>query len=173
MGDILNRAILMLVPVIHFLEDVSLVFLELSKSVRFDLLNFVSLSLQFGVKLLNQLTLLLLALFLLSDDGLFYLGALFSQVLKYFTLFLDTSVFLSLQIYKVLVHLIMDGVQLIIQTLNTIVAFLSQHILKILHTIFTTTVLALLVFVFCVKLVLHFCVKFLQLLIIADLICFE
>ena len=74
MTDVLDRAILMVVPVIHFLVDVALVLLELTNRVRFNLLDLVSLALQLCVELLDELTLLLEALFLLLHDSLLDLG---------------------------------------------------------------------------------------------------
>lgn len=74
MTDVLDRAILMVVPVIHFLVDVALVLFELTNRVRFNLLDLVSLALQLCVELLDELTLLLEALFLLLHDSLLDLG---------------------------------------------------------------------------------------------------
>ena len=74
MTDVLDRAILMVVPVIHFLVDVALVLLELTNRVRFNLLDLVSLALQLCVELLDELTLLLEALLLLLHDSLLDLG---------------------------------------------------------------------------------------------------
>ena len=68
--DIPNSSVLVLVPVIHFLEDVSFVFLKFTESICLDLSDLVSLPLQLGVKLFDQFTLLFQSLLLLGDDGL-------------------------------------------------------------------------------------------------------
>ena len=160
----------MLVPVFHFFEDVSLVFFEFAEGVRFDLLDFVTLALKFCVELLDKLTLLFLTLFLLVLNRFLNLGTFFSKILENFTLFLHTSILFSLQVTEVLVHLSVDGSQLIVQALNSITSLLGKHILKVSHAIATPLMFTLLVFVLSVELILHFIVKFIQLLIISDLV---
>ena len=110
----------MVVPIVHFFKDVSLVLLELSKRVRLDLLDFVPLTLEFGVQFVNKVSLLLQTFLLLCEDGLFDPCTFFSQILKDLTFFLDTSVLLSFQIDKVLVHLRVNRSQLVIQALNAV-----------------------------------------------------
>ena len=163
----------MLVPVIHFLEDVSLVLLELTQSVCLNLLDLVSLSLKLGVKFLNKLTLLLQPLFLLRDDGLFNLLRFLSQVLQDLTLFLDSGIFLSFQVNEIFVHLSIDWSKLVVQTLNTIASLLGQHVFKVCHAIVAALILALLVFVLSVELVVHLNVQVFELLIIFDLVGLE
>ena len=72
--DILDSTVLVLVPVIHFLEDVALVLFELADRVGLDLLDLVTLSLQFGVELFDELALLFKSLLLFEQDGFFDLG---------------------------------------------------------------------------------------------------
>ena len=86
----------MLVPVVHLLEDVPLVLLELAQRIRLDLLNFVSLPLELGLKFLDEVGLHLETLLLFSDDGLFDFGAFLCEILKDFSFFLDTGILLSL-----------------------------------------------------------------------------
>ena len=126
MRDVLNSAVLVIVPVFHFLEDVALVLFELADSIRFDLANLVTLSLQLGVELVDKLALLLLSLFLLELDGFFNLSRVLCEVLENFTLFLHTSVLLGLQIGKVLVHLCVDRVELIVQGSDAVVALFRK-----------------------------------------------
>jgi len=72
--NVFDGAILVLVPVVHFLEDVSLVFFELADRVRLDLLDLVSLPLQLRIQLVDQIALLLEALLLLLQNRLFNLS---------------------------------------------------------------------------------------------------
>ena len=126
MRDVLNSAVLVIVPVFHFLEDVALVLFELADSIHFDLANLVTLSLQLSVELVDKLALLLLSLFLLELDGFFNLSRVLCEVLENFTLFLHTSVLLGLQVGKVLVHLCVDRVELIVQGSDAIVALFRK-----------------------------------------------
>ena len=126
MRDVLNSAVLVIVPVFHFLEDVALVLFELADSIRFDLANLVTLSLQLGVELVDKLALLLLSFFLLELDGFFNLSRVLCEVLENFTLFLHTSILLGLQIGKVLVHLCVDRVELIVQGSDAVVALFRK-----------------------------------------------
>ena len=50
MRDVFDSTVLVLVTVIHFLEDISFVFFEFADCVRFDLGYLVSLALKLGVK---------------------------------------------------------------------------------------------------------------------------
>ena len=170
MGDVSNGSILVSVPVIHFLEDVTLVFLELTQCVRLDLRDLVSLPLQLGVELLNQFTLLFESFLLLGDNGLLNLFRLFGQILENFALFLHSSILLSLQVNEIFVHLGIDRSQLVVQTLNAIASLLRKHVFKLGHAVVATAILALLVFVLRVELVLHLGVQVPQLLIIPDLV---
>ena len=160
----------MRVPVIHFLEDVTLVFLELTQRVSLDLRDLVSLPLQLGVELLNQFTLLFKSFLLLGDNGLLNLLRLFGQILKNFALFLHSSILLSLQVNEIFVHLSVNRGQLVVQTLNAIVSLLRKHVFELCHAVVATAILALLVFVLRVELVLHLGVQVPQLLIIPDLV---
>ena len=126
MRDVLNSAVLVIVPVFHFLEDVALVLFELADSIHFDLANLVTLSLQLSVELVDKLALLLLSLFLLELDGFFNLSRVLCEVLENFTLFLHTSVLLGLQVGKVLVHLCVDRVELIVQGSDAVVALFRK-----------------------------------------------
>lgn len=112
--NVFDRAILMVVPVLHFLFDIPLVFLELTDSVFFNLFDSFPLPFQFIIQLLHELALLLKTLFLLCDDGFFNLSALFSQVFEDFTLFLNTSILLSFEIDEIFIHLGIDGSQLVV-----------------------------------------------------------
>ena len=160
----------MSVPVIHFLEDVTLVFLELTQCVRLDLRDLVSLPLQLGVELLNQFTLLFESFLLLGDNGLLNLLRFFGQILENFALFLHSSILLSLQVNEIFVHLGVDRSQLVVQTLNAIASLLRKHVFELGHAVVATAILALLVFVLRVELVLHLGVQVPQLLIIPDLV---
>ena len=73
MRNVPHSPILVLVPVIHFLEDVALVFFELTKCVGLDLLDLITLPLQLGVQLFNKLALLFKSFLLLIDNGFFNL----------------------------------------------------------------------------------------------------
>ena len=105
---------MVLVPVIHFFEDIALVFFKFAEGIRFDLLDFITLALKFSIELLYKFSLLFLTLFLLVLNRFFNLGTFFSKILENFTLFLHTSILLSFQVAEVLVHLGVDGRQLIV-----------------------------------------------------------
>ena len=62
---------------------------------------------------------------------------------------------------------------MVIQTLNTIVSLLCEHIFKLSHAIVAAAILALLVLVLCIELVLHLCVQVSKLLIVSDLVGFQ
>ena len=95
----------MLVPVVHFFEDISFVFFEFAQSVRLDLLDLVSLTLQLCIKLLDKFSLLFLTFFFLSYDRFLNLRTLLCQVLENFSLFLDASILFSFEVDEVFVHL--------------------------------------------------------------------
>ena len=57
--NVFDRAVLVVVPVLHFLLDISLVLLEFANSVFFNLFDSFPLPFQFIVQLLHKLTLLL------------------------------------------------------------------------------------------------------------------
>ena len=105
----------MLVPVIHFFEDVALVFLEFTDRIGLNLLDLVTLTLQLCVELIYKVSLLLKTLFLFLEDSLFDFGGFFCEILKDFTLFLHSCILFSLQIGKVFVHLSADWVKLVVQ----------------------------------------------------------
>ena len=163
----------MVVPIVHFLEDVSLVLFELSKRIGLDLLDLVSLALELGVELLYKISLLLETLFLLGKDGFFNLGRFFSEILKDFSFFLHTSVLLSFQVDKVLAHLIMNWFKLIVETLNAITTLLGKQVLQVCHPIVASFVFVHLVLVLVVILVFQLGVEILELLVILDLIGLE
>ena len=58
MGNILDGAILMIVSIAHFFLDISLVLLELSDGVLFNLFYSFSLTLQFSIQFVHEFTLL-------------------------------------------------------------------------------------------------------------------
>lgn len=80
MRYVLDSAVLVIEPAVHFFKDVPFIFLELTQRVRFDLLDFVSLSLQLFAEFLDKLSLLLESFLLLNDYSFFNLSAFFYQV---------------------------------------------------------------------------------------------
>lgn len=173
MRDVFDGAILVVVPAVHFLVDVPLILLEFAQGVGLDLLDFVSLSLQLCVQLLHKFTLLLETLLLLSDDRFLDLRAVFSQIFKDFAFFLDTGILLCLQIDKVLVHLGIDGGELVIKTLNPVASLLCKQVLQVGHPIVAALVLTCLVLVLLIKLVIELSVQVVQLPIVLQLVCLE
>mmetsp|Transcript_31313 Transcript_31313/g.41446 ORF Transcript_31313/g.41446 Transcript_31313/m.41446 type:complete len:287 (-) Transcript_31313:40-900(-) len=171
--NVFDGAILVLVPVVHFLEDVSLVFFELADRVRLDLLDLVSLPLQLRIQLVDQIALLLEALLLLLQNRLFNLSRLFGKVLEDLSFFLDTCVFLSFQVGEVFVHLGANRIELIVEGVDAIAALLRQEVLQVLDAVVATLVLTHLVFVLGVELVLHLLIEFSELLIVPDLVRLE
>ena len=171
--DVFDGAVLVLVPVVHFFEDVPLVLLELAQCVRFDLLNLVSLSLQLCVELLDELSLLRQSFLLLNDDGFFDFVALFRQVIEDLPLFLDSSILLGFQVAEVLVHLGYNRGKLIVQTLDAVGSLLSEQVFELAHPVIAALALVLLVLVLLAELVFEICVQVLKLLIVLELICFE
>ena len=133
-------------------------------------MDFVTLALQLRFKFLDEFTLLLKPLFLLSDDCFFNFFRLFREIFENFTLLLDSCIFLGLQVHEVFVHLSVDWSQLVVQTLNSIVSLLCEQVLEVGHAVVATLGLTLLVFVLGVELVFHLDIHFLKLLIIPDLV---
>ena len=170
MRDVFDRAILVLVPVIHFFENVSLVFFKLTEGVSLDLLDFITLSLQFGVEFLDEIALLFKSFLLFSNDGFLDFAALLGQVFEDLALFLDSGILLSLQVREVLGHLGVDRIQLIVKALDAIVSLFIQEILKVGHPVVSSFVLAFLIFVLGVELVFKLRVHLFELFIVSDLI---
>ena len=173
MRDVLDGAILVFVPVVHFLEDVTLVLFKFTKRISLDLRDLVSLPLQLSVQLFDQLALLLKPLFLLGDDRFLNFLRLLRQIFQDFAFFLHSCILLSFQVDKIFVHLVIDWSQLVIQTLNTIASLLCEHVFELGHAIVATSIFTLLVFVLSIEFVFHLCVQIFQLLIIPDLVCLQ
>lgn len=144
-ADVLDCSVLVVEPVVHLFLHVAPVFLELTQSVLFDLLDSVALPLQFVVKFVDEFTLLLKPLFLFLKDGFLNLSAVLSKVVKDLPLLGDPRVALIFQLNEVLLNLCFDWLQLVVKALHTVLLFFLKHVFKTLHAVVASLVFALLI----------------------------
>ena len=85
---------------------------------------------------------------MLVENGLFNLATVFRQILENLTLLGDTSVLLALQVNEILLNLILNGLKLIVEALNSIRALLLQQVLQVLHAVVASFVFGGLVVAF-------------------------
>jgi hypothetical protein len=104
MTDVPNCAVLVCESCVHFLANIIFVFVELTKSIILDALDFVSLSLQLILKFINKVLLLLLSLFSFILYSFFNFTSVFSQILQVF----------CFKISKFCVHSFVDGIKLVV-----------------------------------------------------------
>ena len=123
MRNVADGAVLVVEAAVHFLGDVTAVFVELAQRVALYPFDLFFLPRQFVFKLFHKFSLHLLPLVSLSGDTLLDFTTVFSQVLENLPLFLDSCILLAFQIGKLLIHALMNRVQLVIQTLDAITAF--------------------------------------------------
>jgi len=118
--DIPNCTVLMSETSVHFLADIILIFVEFTKSIILNALDFISLSLQLVFKFVYKVLLLLLSLFSFVHNSFLNFASVFSQVLQNFSFFSYTSILFSLEIGEFSVHSFVNRFKLVVQTLDAV-----------------------------------------------------
>ena len=132
--------------------------------------DFVTLALQLVFKFIDEVTLLLLPLLPFILNGLFNFPAIFRQVRQDFTFLRYSCILLGLQVGKLLIHSSVNGVELIVETLNTVIPLARQLVLEVLTASEATLVLVVLVLLFIVEVARHLISEVFQLLIVFGLV---
>ena len=124
----------MLKAVIHFFRDVTLVLRKLVQRVALDALDLHALTVKFRAEFLNQLTLLLLALLLLLQDGVLDFLGIGCQVIKNHSLVGDSLVALLIEVFVILSDLVFNRSKQVVQVSDSVFAFSDHLFFQVLHS---------------------------------------